>query len=166
MSLPAPLTALSRNDLVKLVLGQQHQIAELMAKVEALQAEVERLKREGQRPAAPFSKGTRVAARKKPGRKPGKGLFRYRATPERVRCKLAQYAKTGSTLIDAWFRTAKEIQPTTNGSPAPDGPTVYVGAMWVGKNGIDPVNDHAWDFGSVSADPTSPMWYAAMWTMC
>jgi uncharacterized small protein (DUF1192 family) len=62
MSLPAPLTALSRNDLVKLVLGQQHQIAELMAKVEALQAEVERLKREGQRPAAPFSKGTRVAA--------------------------------------------------------------------------------------------------------
>ncbi|HJY84316.1 MAG TPA: IS66 family transposase, partial [Candidatus Binatia bacterium] len=82
MSLPAPLTALSRDDLVKLVLGQQDQIAELMAKVEALQAEVERLKREGQRQAAPFSKGTRVAAPKKPGRKPGKGLFRYRATPE------------------------------------------------------------------------------------
>jgi transposase len=82
MSLPAPLTALSRDDLVKLVLEQQHQIAELMAKVAALQAEVERLKREGQRQAAPFSKGTRVAAPKKPGRKPGKGLFRYRATPE------------------------------------------------------------------------------------
>jgi len=76
MSLPASLTALSRDDLVKLVLAQQHQIAELMAKVEALQAEVERLKCEGQRPAAPFSKGTRVAAPKKPGRKPGKGLFR------------------------------------------------------------------------------------------
>jgi hypothetical protein len=45
MSLPAPLTALSRDDLVKLVLEQQHQIAELMAKVEALQAEGERLKR-------------------------------------------------------------------------------------------------------------------------
>ena len=84
MSLPASLIALSRDDLVKLVLAQQHQIAELMAKVEALQAEVERLKCEGQRPAAPFSKGTRVAAPKKPGRKPGKGLFRYRVAPERV----------------------------------------------------------------------------------
>ena len=84
MSLPAPLTALSRDDLVKLVLAQQHQIAELMAKVEALQAEVERLQREGQRQAAPFSKGIRVAAPKKPGRKPGKGLFRYRAAPERA----------------------------------------------------------------------------------
>jgi Family of unknown function (DUF6345) len=80
--------------------------------------------------------------------------------------KLAQYAKGGSTLINAWFRAAKEIQPSTNGEAAPDGPTVYVGAMWVGKNGIDPVNDHAWDFGSVSADPISPSWSAAMWTMC
>jgi transposase len=84
MSLPASLTALSREDLVKLVLAQHHQIAELMAKVEVLQAEVERLQGEGQRPAAPFSKGTRVAAPKKPGRKPGKGLFRYRAAPERA----------------------------------------------------------------------------------
>src|SRR5438105_15883963 len=82
MSLPASLIALSRDDLVKLVLAQHHQIAELLAKVEALQAEVERLQREGQRPAAPFSKGTRVAAPKKPGRKPGKGLFRYRGAPE------------------------------------------------------------------------------------
>ena len=84
MSLPASLTALSRDDLGKLVLEQQHHIAVLTAKVEALQAEVERLKLEGQRPAAPFSKGTRVAAPKKPGRKPGKGLFRYRAAPEQA----------------------------------------------------------------------------------
>ncbi len=67
---------------MKLLLGQQHQITALTAKVEALQAEVERLQREGQRQAAPFSKGTRVAVPKKPGRKPGKGLFRYRAAPE------------------------------------------------------------------------------------
>ena len=80
--------------------------------------------------------------------------------------KLAQYAKQGSTLIDAWFRTAREIQPATNGSSAPDGPNIWVGAMWVGKTGVDPVNDHAWDFGSVSADPTSPKWLAAMWTTC
>src|SRR5262249_54650749 len=83
MSLPASLTTLSHDDLVKLVLAPQRQIAELMAKVEALQAEVERLKREGQRPAAPFSKGTRVPAPNKPGRKPGKGLFRSRVAPER-----------------------------------------------------------------------------------
>jgi transposase len=82
MSLPTPFAALSHDDLVKLVLEQQHHIAELTAKIEALQAEVERLKREGHRQAAPFSKGTRVAAPKKAGRKPGKGLFRYRAAPE------------------------------------------------------------------------------------
>jgi hypothetical protein len=80
--------------------------------------------------------------------------------------KISQYAKGGSTLIDAWFRTAKEIQPATNGVAAPDGPNVWVGAMWVGKAGVDPANDHAWDFGSVSADPTSPTWLAAMWTTC
>jgi transposase len=84
MSLSPSLAALSRDDLVKLVLEQQHQIAELTAKVEALQAEVERLKREGQRQAAPFSKGTGVVAPRKPGRKPGKGLFRYRVAPERA----------------------------------------------------------------------------------
>ena len=84
MSLSTPFAALSRDDLVKLVLEQQHQIAELTAKVEALQAEVERLKREGSRQAAPFSKGTRVAVPKKPGRKPGQGRFRYRAAPERA----------------------------------------------------------------------------------
>ncbi len=80
--------------------------------------------------------------------------------------RLAQYAKSGETLVNAWFRTAKEIQPSTNGEAAPDGPNVYVGAMWAGKGAIDPINDHAWDYGSVSADPTSPEWYAAMWTLC
>jgi hypothetical protein len=72
--------------------------------------------------------------------------------------KLAQYAKGGSTVIDAWFRAAREIQPATNGAAAPDGPTIWVGAMWVGRNGIDPVNDHAWDYGSVY--PISPTWLA------
>lgn len=80
--------------------------------------------------------------------------------------KLAQYAKGGSTLINAWFRAAREIQPATNGFPAPDGPVVWVGAMWVGRSGADPVNDHAWGYGSVSADPTSPTFLAAMWTTC
>lgn len=94
----------------------------------------------------------------------GYGAVTYDNTDEGR--KLAQHAKSGSTLIDSWFRTAKEVQPATNGFAAPDGPTIWVGAMWVGKEGVDPLNDHAWDFGSVSADPTSPTWYAAMWTTC
>lgn len=80
--------------------------------------------------------------------------------------KVAQYAKGGATLIDAWFRAAKEIQPADNGAAAPDGPTVWVGAMWAGKSGADPFRDHAWKHGSVSADPRSPTWLAAMWTTC
>jgi hypothetical protein len=94
----------------------------------------------------------------------GYGAITYDNTDEGR--KLAQYAKGGSTVINSWFRAAREIQPATNGAAAPDGPTIWVGAMWVGKDGVDPVNDHAWDFGSVSADPTSPTWLAAMWTTC
>jgi transposase len=112
MSLPAPLAALSRDDLGKLVLEQQHQIAELRAKVEALQAEVERLQREGQRQAAPFSKGTRVAAPKKPGRKAGKGLFRYRAAPERAPLPVAPI----------------EVPVTLSACPACGGRLIAVGA--------------------------------------
>ena len=93
----------------------------------------------------------------------GYGAVTYDNTEEGGR--LARYAKGGATLIDAWFRTAKEIQPATNGYGAPDGPNIYVGAMWVGKSGADPVSDHAWDYGSVSADPTSPTFLACMWTL-
>lgn len=59
----------------------QRQVAELTAVVEAQRAEIERLTRDGHRQAAPFSKGTRVAHPKRPGRKPGAGLFRHRAAP-------------------------------------------------------------------------------------
>jgi transposase len=114
MSLPVSLAAVSHDALVKLVLAQQRQIAVLTAKVEALQAEVERLQREGQRPAAPFSKGTRVAAPKKPGRKPGKGLFRYRAAPEQA------------TLPGAFI----EVPVTLSACPACGGWLVAEGAEW------------------------------------
>ena len=89
MPVPKDLASLSRDELLRLLIAQQQHLAEqeqqivqLTAMVEGLQAEVERLKREGQRPAAPFSKGTRVAVPKKPGRKSGEGLFRSRAAPE------------------------------------------------------------------------------------
>ena len=53
----------------------------LIALVLKLQAEIEALKRAGKRQASPFSKGTRVAKPKKPGRKPGQGPFRHREAP-------------------------------------------------------------------------------------
>jgi transposase len=81
MTVPGDLTALSRDDLLRVITEQQRQLAELAARVEALQAEVERLKCEGNRPAAPFSKGARVASPKKPGRKPGQGPFGHRVAP-------------------------------------------------------------------------------------
>lgn len=80
--------------------------------------------------------------------------------------KLARYTRDGMRVIDAWFRTAKEVQPATNGESAPDGPDVWVGAMWVTKAGVDPSGDHIWGHGSVSADPTSPSTLVCMWTTC
>ncbi len=94
----------------------------------------------------------------------GYGAITFDNTEEGGR--LAQYAKSGMTVADAWFRTAKEIQPSDNGASAPDGPVVWVGVMWVGRGNIDPIGDHAWSHGSVSADPTSPTFQACMWTVC
>jgi transposase len=65
---------LSREELLAMVAELQRQIA-------ALRAEIDELKRGGKRQAAPFSKGSRVAEPKRPGRKPGAGTFRYREAP-------------------------------------------------------------------------------------
>src|SRR5438105_4041931 len=81
MTTPTDLQSLSRDDLIALVLRQQRPIAEWAAAVETLRGEVERLSRDGKRQAAPFSKGTRVAHPKRPGRKPGQGTFRDRTPP-------------------------------------------------------------------------------------
>jgi transposase len=75
MSSSDPYSALSREDLVQLILAQQRQIAEL-------RAELEQLRRAGKRQAAPFAKDKRTAMPKRPGRKRGQGLFCYRAVPE------------------------------------------------------------------------------------
>src|SRR5690625_4862909 len=69
-----PLEELSREELIELIRG-------LMARVMELEAENERLRREGKRQAAPFSKGEKKADPKSPGRKPGQGPFRYRVRP-------------------------------------------------------------------------------------
>jgi transposase len=64
-----------------LLVELQRQIAELTARNAALQTEIEQLRRGAKRQAAPFSKGTRVANPKRPGRKPGSGPFHSRAAP-------------------------------------------------------------------------------------
>jgi hypothetical protein len=94
----------------------------------------------------------------------GYGAITFDNTEEGDR--VVKYAKQGTPLIDAWFRTAQEIQPSTNGAGAPDGPDVWVGAMWVTRAGADPRSDHLWGHGSVSPDPTSPTGLACMWTTC
>ncbi|MGH9499843.1 MAG: IS66 family transposase [Terriglobales bacterium] len=70
----AAVESLSREELIALLLEQQRLI-------EALRAEIERLKRGQHRPAAPFSKGKPKANPKRPGRKRGKGPFRRREAP-------------------------------------------------------------------------------------
>jgi hypothetical protein len=94
----------------------------------------------------------------------GYGAITFDNTQEGAR--VVQYARGGATVINSWFRAAKEIQPSTNGSSPPDGPTVWVGVMYVGRSGADPGNDHIWGHGSVSADPTSPTYYVAIWSPC
>lgn len=57
-------------------------VADLTEKLAAALAEIERLQRGGKRQATPFSKGTRKANPKKPGRKPGQGRFSRRLPPD------------------------------------------------------------------------------------
>jgi hypothetical protein len=81
MTPPENPTSLSRDELLALITALQRQIAELAARHAALQAEREQLRRGAKRQAAPFSKGTRVAHPKRPGRKPGSGPFCSREAP-------------------------------------------------------------------------------------
>jgi transposase len=67
------LDSLSREELIQIILDQHRMI-------EQLRAEIEQLKRKSG--AAPFSKGTRKANPKPPGRKPGQGYFRFRGAPD------------------------------------------------------------------------------------
>ncbi|MFQ6030945.1 MAG: IS66 family transposase [Dehalococcoidia bacterium] len=75
------LAPLDREELVALVLRFQEQVAQLAAANEELRKELAELKRAGKRQAAPFSKGTREAKPKPPGRRPGMGTFSFRRTP-------------------------------------------------------------------------------------
>jgi len=74
LSPEAPLEELSREELIAL-------IRELLRQNAELRAEIERLRRSESRSAAPFSKNQPKANPKKPGRKPGQGVFTHRPAP-------------------------------------------------------------------------------------
>jgi len=81
--------------------------------------------------------------------------------------RFVQYAREGQSLINAWFRTAQEIQPSMNYYGAPFGPRVYAAALWAYKSGTNsPYNDHLWGYGSVAPDPVLPNIYVCMWVPC
>ena len=70
-----------RDEIIALVTRLQEQNARLTAANEELHKELAEAKRAGKRQAAPFSKGKRTSKPKRPGRKPGMGLFSYRKPP-------------------------------------------------------------------------------------
>jgi transposase len=89
MSSPEDIASLSREALVALVaelqrqvMMLQEQVVELAARNEALTTENAQLKRNVQRQATPFSKGTRTKHPKRPGRRPGEGTFSFRQPPK------------------------------------------------------------------------------------
>lgn len=71
--------------------------------------------------------------------------------------RLIQYAKAGSTIIQSWFRTAQEIQPSD---------PIWAGAYYVGNASGSTGGDHLWGVGSVGPDIASPTWRACSWVPC
>ncbi|MFI6324355.1 DUF6345 domain-containing protein [Nonomuraea sp. NPDC050556] len=80
--------------------------------------------------------------------------------------RFAEYAAEGQFVLTAWLRMGREIQATHNDKCPPDGPIRWVGAVWPEETGANPVDDHLWGFGSVSADPVLRNAFVAMWTSC
>ncbi|MDQ2801536.1 MAG: IS66 family transposase [Pseudomonadota bacterium] len=76
------IQALSPAALLGRIEALEREVGELQRQNADLRAENERLRRRQQRQAAPFSKEAPVAKRKRAGRKPGQGVFRYRQAPE------------------------------------------------------------------------------------
>ncbi|KAL0634663.1 hypothetical protein Q9L58_006388 [Maublancomyces gigas] len=71
--------------------------------------------------------------------------------------RLIAYAQNGAALIDSWFRTAKELQPSS----------ATVTAMWTAGPGGDSRNDHLTGYGMVTQDnPASSQVRWLMWSSC
>lgn len=80
----------------------------------------------------------------------GYGAVTYDNTSEGRR--FMELSRAGWNVIDAWFRTAWEIQPSTNGYSPPNGPNVFVVAMYAHNGDHCARNDHLWGMGSTCAD--------------
>lgn len=81
MKLSVDPEQMNREQLLELVNQLIAQIETLLSENAKLKAEMERLKRDNARSAAPFSKNKRKKNPKRPGRKPGQGIFRNRPAP-------------------------------------------------------------------------------------
>lgn len=66
--------------------------------------------------------------------------------------RFMELARSGWGLIDAWFRTAQEIQPATNGEPAPNGDTIFVTAMYAHNGDRCARNEKLPGFGPQCSD--------------
>jgi hypothetical protein len=84
------------------------------------------------------------------------------ATTEEGRLFTQYCCEDEETTIQAWFRTAKEVQP----SHIPGGgPQVYAAAMYAGCHGkASPAHDHLWGHGFVADDPVVPEYFVVIWT--
>ncbi|MCK0111972.1 DUF6345 domain-containing protein [Ornithinimicrobium sp. F0845] len=80
--------------------------------------------------------------------------------------RLASYARSGMTLVQAWFRTGQEIQPSTNGYGDPYGPDVYAAAMYIGNASGNTAGDHLWGHGSVGPDIRNSTYRGCMFSPC
>jgi hypothetical protein len=68
--------------------------------------------------------------------------------------RVVELSRAGWPVIDAWFRTAWEIQPSDNGAAAPNGPTIFVTAMFAHNGDFATRNDHIWGTGTTVPDVT------------
>lgn len=80
--------------------------------------------------------------------------------------RFASYARSGMTLRQAWFRTAQEIQPATNGYGDPYGPDVYAAALYVGNSSGNTADDHLWGHGSVGSDIRNSTYRGCSFSPC
>ena len=96
------LESLKQGELIQIILDQ-HRL------IEQLRADVEQLKKRGW--AAPFSKGTRKANPKAPGRKPGQGYFRFRKEPEQAKKEGAITVPVAAAGCPCCGGTLGEVRP-------------------------------------------------------
>ena len=120
-----------RDELMTLVKRLQRQIAQLQGQNAQLAAANERLskqlaelQRAGKRQAAPFSKGRRTSSPKRPGRKPGQGMFSYRKlpSPDQVTEPIVEVTVPGDTCPGCGGRLEHEgvgVAYVTDIPPAP-----------------------------------------------